>query len=305
MAGAHSNAPLPSPMSGHAPLATPYGHQFPQARPSPSPAPLTHQNSYGQPGSHTSSSSHPAAMGHAPLYQQQTAYTPQYASGAVPIGQPGSALGNYAHYQNSGAAAPIRTSAPHTPHGSHPNMYNVPRPIEVYTLSEAANLSIPADVRGQFQHDEFGKMLFFTTPPLDKNPLPENKRHLQHSLKYLADKARAKEEEDKKRKARDADLEAQATARIKRMKEDSEGHKKWLAEQKVAAMWKWVDVMEKGTDDLYKKMHGDDWERMRELDRCNLAAKQEEAHKASQQAKEYFAARAKDKEVPITGFSWI
>ncbi|KAF4631197.1 hypothetical protein G7Y89_g6930 [Cudoniella acicularis] len=192
---------------------------------------------------------------------------------------------------------------PHTTHSS--NAYNPPRTPEVYTLSESANLSIPADIRSQFHQDEYGKVLFFTVPPNDVNPVPEDKRTLNHSLRYLADKARHKEEETKKRNAREADLEAEAKEKFKRMKEDAEAKKQRLVDQKVVQIATWVKKMDKGTDELFQDLHGENWKGVREAELCRLALKQEEAHK-KQREHEKFLQRVRDsKEVPITGFRWI
>lgn len=65
--------------------------------------------------------------------------------------------------------------------------YRDPPPIEVYTLPDAANLSIPFEIREQFQKDAAGRVLFFTTPPVATPEITESR----HSIRYLAAKARA------------------------------------------------------------------------------------------------------------------
>lgn len=61
---------------------------------------------------------------------------------------------------------------PFTPGGNtaapHANIYNPPRPPEVYTLPENVNESIAREMREGFQHDSAGRILFFTAPPLDR-----------------------------------------------------------------------------------------------------------------------------------------
>jgi chromatin structure-remodeling complex subunit RSC1/2 len=76
------------------------------------------------------------------------------------------------------------------PYMQQPN-YKAPQPIETYILNDAANASIPEDIRSQFQRDEKGRVLFFTAPPLNvPQPLSKDGRALGHSARYLA--ARAK-----------------------------------------------------------------------------------------------------------------
>lgn len=78
--------------------------------------------------------------------------------------------------------------------------YRDPPPIEVYTLPDQANLSIPPEVREQYQRDEFGRVLFFTTPPVSVEAnagVP-----IGHSVRYLAEKARRAELLAKQRQER-------------------------------------------------------------------------------------------------------
>jgi len=75
-----------------------------------------------------------------------------------------------------------------------------PPPIEVYTLPEQANQSIPEEIRHLFQRDEQGRVLFFTAPPsanganvttdLYTKATMENKKvcNLGHSAKFIASK---------------------------------------------------------------------------------------------------------------------
>ncbi|PQE20656.1 rsc complex subunit protein [Rutstroemia sp. NJR-2017a BBW] len=145
------------------------------------------------------------------------------------------------------ASAPVAAS-----HGSHNNAYNPPRQVEVYTLPDAANAAIPADIRSQFHTDEYGRIIFYTAPPLDLNPIPEDKQHLGHSLKYLAERVRRKEELEKKRKARAAELEAEVEERTKRIKADEEATKRFLLEAQVKTVEAWCEKMNKGTEELYR-----------------------------------------------------
>jgi chromatin structure-remodeling complex subunit RSC1/2 len=158
-------------------------------------------------------------------------------------------------------------------------MYNPPRQSEIYTLSETANSAIPADVRNQFQKDDYGKILFFTAPPLNVSPVPEKVQVLGHSLRYLADKARNKEADEQKRKARAARLEQEATERVKRMKVEEDSMKQFILDQKAKVLKKWADDMDRGTDELYKLLHGENWEETRKEDLARLITRQELALK--------------------------
>jgi chromatin structure-remodeling complex subunit RSC1/2 len=122
--------------------------------------------------------------------------------------------------QNSYAPSPSQAAPPHpaayAPRPPTTN-YRDPPPIEVYTLPDAANLSIPHDVREQYQRDEFGRVLFFTTPPVGNDPtgIPRG-----HSVRYIAEKARREQERAQKRKEREAQHEEAArTAKKARLEE--------------------------------------------------------------------------------------
>ncbi|KAH7369930.1 hypothetical protein BKA65DRAFT_8698 [Rhexocercosporidium sp. MPI-PUGE-AT-0058] len=296
MSGTASHAPLPSPQANPSVPQTPYGQQFAPARPSASPAPLNHQNSYGSHGSGSHNN-----VQQTPHYQSQISY--QHNSASTPITQQPNPLANYNNYQGSSTAP--RPAAPvsnmHTPHA----VYHPPRPIEVYTLPEMAHSAIPADIRAQFHHDEYGRVIFYTTPPLDVNPIPQDKQNLGHSLKYLADKARRKEEDDTKRKARTAELETAAGERLKRMKTSVEGRFNWIVAQKLDALSRWNLDMENGTDEMYKQLHGDNWKEARDLDLANLATQQEQAFNSSRDLQLVKKEREERKDIKIDGFKWI
>jgi chromatin structure-remodeling complex subunit RSC1/2 len=89
-------------------------------------------------------------------------------------------------------------------------------------LNDHANLSIPQEIREQFQRDEKGRVLFFTAPPLNVDqPLTKDGRALGHSARYLAAKAKKDALRAAKRKAEETgavDREAAA----KKAKTDEE-----------------------------------------------------------------------------------
>ncbi|KAJ5555509.1 hypothetical protein N7535_007946 [Penicillium sp. DV-2018c] len=139
--------------------------------------------------------------------------TPQVPAGAYqasPVPQPYSAAqpSPYAGYSQSRMQPAPAVYNP-----------NAPRPVEVFHLSDTANAAIPEDVRRQFHCDDQGRVLFFSTPPMDIVP-PSNPK-LGHSLKYLA----TKEEHQKKvaeRKRKLADEQAERDEAAKRLKADVE-----------------------------------------------------------------------------------
>ncbi|KAL2072320.1 hypothetical protein VTL71DRAFT_11663 [Oculimacula yallundae] len=299
MSGTASNAPQPSPRPSQTLPQTPYGQHFAPARPSASPAPLNHQNSYGSHGSTSQSN-----VSHTPQYSAQNSYQ-QHNSASTPAAQQPNPLANYNHYQSSSAPAPRPVGPVSNAHTSSHTIYNPPRPIEVYTLPEMAHNAIPADIRAQFHHDEFGRVIFYTTPPLDINPVPQEKQVLGHSLRYLADKARRKEEDDKKRKIRAVELETAAGERLKRMKTSDEGTVNWIVAQKLEALSKWNADMENGTDEMYKQLHGENWQEVRDADLAKLAVEQEQVFEKERELDLFKKKREERKEVKIDGFRWI
>ncbi len=88
------------------------------------------------------------------------------------------------------------------------------RPVEVFVLSDAANASIPKQVRDRFPQDDQGRVLFFTKPPVVADTIVRGKdgKPLAHTEKYLA----AKAERDQQIAARKRARELEMTAALKR-----------------------------------------------------------------------------------------
>jgi chromatin structure-remodeling complex subunit RSC1/2 len=284
----NSTAPLPSPMANQmpGPAQTSYGQQFSPSRPaaSPSSASTSHLQHSLPYGSHAPASH--AVMPQTPVYQNQQPYSQHTASATTPVAQHHHASIPYNQYHST-AGVPRAMPQSSTSHATHANVYNPPRQSEIYTLSETANSAIPADVRNQFHRDDYGKVLFFTAPPLNIDPVPEKAQVLGHSLRYLADKARNKEADEKKRKARAARLEEEASERAKRMKIERESMTQFMLDQKAKVFKKLSEDMDRGTDDLYKRLHGENWEEMRKEDTAKLIARQEAASKEQDQLEDF------------------
>lgn len=140
--------------------------------------------------------------------------------------------------------------------------YNGPRPIEIYRLPEQANAQIPADVREQFQRDENGNILFFTTPPVDVLPPVGEGTVTGHTARYLANKLRRKITLKETRSAEDIDEPAAKKAKLKQEEQPSQQRVEELRDKGLKML---IEQMNKGTEDIYKGIYGIEWEKgMRE-----------------------------------------
>lgn len=311
MSRSYSNA-APSPMAHpNAGQSSAYGQQFAPSRPSISPAPMVHQNSYSSHGSAAQST-----MPQTPHYQPQ-GFGQHTAATSTPAMQNSNPLSNYDQYRMSTSSSrPVAQTS--TSQSSQGNAYNPPRQTEVYTLLDQQNAAIPLDIRKQFQHDENGKVLFFTAPPLVTNPIPEQDPTFGHSLRYLADKARAMEAEGKKRKS-PADevtdeIHSAAGEKLRRLKASNpHALRNMMEEKKAKFLWdnrekiimNWVEKFDEGTNDLYKHMFGEQWKEMREKKDQEIAVAQAKAFQDQKEIEDYRKEVAEHKKVPITGFRWI
>lgn len=136
---------------------------------------------------------------------------------------------------------------------------NAPRPIEVFHLSDAANTAIPEDIRGQFHCDDQGRVLFFSSPPLDI--IPSTQQRLGHSLKYLAAKEeRRKFVEQKKRKERTEQEELEQRTKRQRADEETALAAK-IEDLTVRAVNTMTSQIVSGTDTLYEILYADQAEK--------------------------------------------
>jgi chromatin structure-remodeling complex subunit RSC1/2 len=139
------------------------------------------------------------------------------------------------------------------------NMYNPPRPPEVYTLPDNVNEVLVPDLRHQFQHDNSGRVLFFTAPPFDRSHkgLSPASAGLGHSARYLAGRSEWLAERDLKRKARD---EKVATPTQKRAILDSDRlMEQEIATQAVGAMDSWFGRFDSDTKQWEKEAGLNGW----------------------------------------------
>lgn len=162
------------------------------------------------------------------------------------------------------APAPNTAVLPHA--NAHAgNVYNVPRPPEVYTLADEVDAALGDDVRRQFQQDEQGRVLFFTAPPLKRpnNGVAEQYAGLGHSVNHLANIEKIREERRRKRKERDEKLALEQAANKKKSALEEEAKKKKAeAEQKAQAelvekaILDWCAGMNRGTQLLEESLGG-------------------------------------------------
>jgi chromatin structure-remodeling complex subunit RSC1/2 len=159
------------------------------------------------------------------------------------------------------APSPARSSiaAVPSPAGySQTNAYNPPRPIEVYTLDTATNTAIPQEIRDQFQRDEFGRVLFFTQPPLSRAHcgLSHESASLGHSLRYLADRSRHAEDRRAKRKARDELRKEEEKKRFELEDAQRQQENKEFIELASNVLVKWAGTMNQENEELRNRYDG-------------------------------------------------
>ncbi|ODH46796.1 hypothetical protein GX48_07128 [Paracoccidioides brasiliensis] len=245
------------------------------------------------PGPFTTQTSQPI-----PIYQQPPPISPQPYS--APHNFPAYQSNRYPHTQPPQPQM-HQVQAPHLP----PNMYNsnAPRPVETFILSDNANAAIPEDIRKQFHCDEKGRVLFFTSPPLDIVP-PVEQTVLGHSLRYLA----AKEERQKKIEKRKLEQLEEKKEREREREEAAKRHKetdgdtvatadrKTLSELAVMAA---VAGMKQADNDWYEERYGKE-------DAARVKATDEKRYKAvlrkkaeENKARERFGVREPEVAVPV------
>jgi chromatin structure-remodeling complex subunit RSC1/2 len=135
---------------------------------------------------------------------------------------------------------------PAMPHG---NAYNPPRPPEVYTLPDNLNDALPPDIRHGFQHDEAGRVLFFTAPPLERphKGLSATSAGLGHSVKYLAGREEWLASRERKRKERDERETLSSHKRSASAEAETEASIGDFVNQAVGAMDRWFERFDQDT----------------------------------------------------------
>lgn len=147
----------------------------------------------------------------------------------------------------------------------------LPPPIEVWSLSDSANGSIPEDVRSQFQCDEAGKILFFTAPPAASEP----RTQLGHTAKYLAYKSKREEMLREKRKADACNEGGEGGARKRVKSEELLGLQERVKEQaRLTALEVMEDALADATVAEFRAVYGGGWKEAMERELQELERKQ-------------------------------
>lgn len=181
--------PAPRPTTTNHPSASPAPQRPPSAQ-QQQPAyniPQTPQTVTQPAPTRPAPTNHPSSSYNAPLQ-------PATATTATPPMPPNPS----ANYASRGATAASTPTA-------NPSYRNENPQIEVYTLPDQANLSIPPEIREQYSRDPAGRVLFFTAPP---TVLEDDADKVKgHSVRYLAAKARREEVLAPKRMERDEETQ--------------------------------------------------------------------------------------------------
>lgn len=88
------------------------------------------------------------------------------------------------------------------------------------------------------------------------------------------------------------------------MKANNESMINSALEQNVKALSSWSEQMEKGTDEMYKQMYGENWKEMRALHLQKLVREQVEATEKQKEIDAFLKQRKDEREVKITGFKF-
>lgn len=194
--------PTPPPRQAPTPLQA-FTGQTPASQPQTAPRPISRQPIQSYNPSQSQQYNQQAAPSPAPrppsAVQQQSSFnTPQTPQPQpTPLSRP--PVPGPTYQQPAPPSIPPNPST-NAPRPTNIGSYRDPPPIEVYVLPDQANLSIPHEVREQYQRDEYGRVLFFTVPPVS---VDDNKALRGHSVRYLAEKARRENLLAQKRQARD------------------------------------------------------------------------------------------------------
>lgn len=239
-------------------------------------------------------------------YGGPTAFAPQLA----PATQGGYASSNHQ------SQAPMRGAQQAQPAG-----YKAPNPVEVFHLPDAANASIPEDIRNQFQFDSQNRLLLFPTPPVGATE--SSKPRLAHSTEYIAFKAKEMKRKLLLKQQRDAEQAAEIDIIRKRRIADPEAaeaayYAKLMdipdeyivkkdnmlrnADQiRDEINYKFQERMREGNVQVYKSLFPEDkhpegeWERQMKADEVRTAAAQAERRRQNEAAELQMAKWAKEK----------
>ena len=245
---------------------------------------LKHHSASPVPAMQPSIVSQPATIPHAP---QNMNFVPQ---------QP--PIPHTNQYQSPAAAASSYNPQSYRPAAVN---YNAPPANEVYYLPDAANSSIPQQIRQQFHCDANDRVLFFTSPPLDTLPPYKEGAALGHSVRYLAAKAKREALLTEKRQREQAEEPAREEARKKARKAEEEEQKLALRNTTAKALDKLQEQLAEGIRASYRQLSPEHWERDMRMDLDELEKAQAKARRSEQEFAEHERLRREQDFVSITG----
>lgn len=283
--------PTPPPRQMPQPPSTyhrPSMGQQPQQQPARPPSnPLRPSYGAAHPGTYSQPAVSPAPARPQSMQQNHLPLTPQQQP--VRSAAPQTAAPSYHHVPPSAAAPAPPVYPPRPAPAPSASSYRDPPPIEVYTLPDQANLSIPSDIREQYQRDQHGRVLFFTAPPL----IPADSGATAiggHSVRYLAAKARRAEELAQKRKQRELDKQAAEQAAKRAKLEEAKRTDAEVEKLKHRALKALEDQLRSATDG-----------QLSEGDLSRLAQAQEATRKLRLEVEERKRHRAEASKINLTG----
>ncbi|KAG9527593.1 Bromodomain-containing protein, partial [Aureobasidium melanogenum] len=239
-------SPMQSQMTPMQTAAQPVRPMQPMTRPSHTPAPV-------QPYTQNHSAS-PAPM---PSLQRASSgqfnpATPQHMT-AMPLPRTASHPSTF---------QPQAPAIPPAPSASQSRLsYRDPVPIEVWTLPDTANASIPPEIRDMYQTDDQGRILFFSAPPVQlAEEANDPNKNLGHSLHYMAEKSRRTQEIVARRKAYEEGKAARAAQKKRQREIDEEMRSADYETQKARALAILNTHLTRSTAWELKAMYGEqDW----------------------------------------------
>ena len=163
----------------------------------------------------------------------------------------------------SNNAQPVQYSAQQATNGvAH-------RTAEAYVLSDAANAAIPKHVREQFPSDDQGRVLFFSSLPLDTRHIvsgsseDEQGRPLEHSEAYQQARILRKRKYEHRDRDDNTEVDGDATIvartrQIKATKSAAENQATGIAAAEKA-MGSLAEEVVQSTHNEYKAQYGNEW----------------------------------------------
>lgn len=130
-------------------------------------------------------------------------------------------------------------------------------------------------MRSQFQCDENGHLLFFTTPPAASEPSVR----LGHTAKYLAYKSKREEMLREKRKAETLNSGTEGEARKRAKSEELILRERIKEQARVKALEVMEDALADATVAEFRAVYGEGWREAMERELQELERKQGEAEK--------------------------